>query len=93
VSQVAWILDHPRDLAADFRAFYHLGWREAVALPAPEFLGLAYRVTVFPGVLAARIAERERAERRNVRPGARLVESTRGAIATDPLLRDVVDIG
>jgi hypothetical protein len=88
-----WILDHPRDLAADFRAFYHLGWAEALALPGPEFLALAYRVAVFPGVMAARIAEQEKAERRNVPAGARLVASDRLSILADPLLRDVVDMG
>lgn len=78
---------------ADFRAVYHLGWREALALPAPEFLALAYRASIYPGVLAARIAERERKEHRNVPAGARLVAGDRASVMADPLLRDVVDIG
>ena len=86
-------MEHPRDLAADFRAFYHLSWRDALALPAPEFLGLAYRVSVFPGVIAARIAEADAAERRNIPVGANLVPSDRHSIMADPLLRDVVDFG
>lgn len=81
------MLDHPRDLQADFRAIYHLGWKEALALPGPELMGLAYRLTVYPGVMAARVADREREERRNVAPGATVVAES------DPVLNDVIQFG
>lgn len=89
-----WITDHRRDLVADFRSIYHLGWAEAVGLPSWEFLALAYRASVYPGTIAARVAENERRERRNVRkPGARLVDGDQRSIQTDSLLSDVIDFG
>lgn len=78
---------------ADFRAIYHLGWAEALTLPGPEFLALVYRVTVYPGVMAARVAETNRVAHRNVPAGAQVVDGDRVALAADPLLRDVVQIG
>lgn len=81
------MLDHPRDVQADFRAIYHLGWREALTLPGPELMALVYRLTVYPGVMAARVAVREQEERRNVPPGATLVA------LNDPTLSDVVQFG
>lgn len=79
---------------ADFRAFYHLGWREALALPAPEFLALAYRCSAFQGVMQARVMEQDKNETRNVhKSGARMVKSNRDEIAADPLLADVIDFG
>lgn len=57
------MLDHQRDLWADFRVFYHLSPTEALALPGPEYLALAYRTPVYQGVIAARIErDRRRAE-------------------------------
>ena len=36
-------------------------------MTGPELLGLAYRVVHFPGVIAARVEEQERAKKRNIR--------------------------
>lgn len=81
------MLHHQRDLAADFRAFYHLSPAEALNLPAPEYLALAYRCSAYQGVMQARLAEAEAETRRNQpRRGARRVEGTRTAVMADPLL-------
>lgn len=84
---MVWVLDHTRDLMADFRVFYRLSWSEALALPGPEFLALAYRASAFQGVMALR--EQEEAVRQaRTKParGVRQVEPTREAVQTDPLL-------
>lgn len=94
MAQVAWCLDHPRDLAADFRAIYHLSPAEAASLSGPEYLGLAYRLPAYQGVIAHRATEQQSRDQRNVRaPGARLVDSTKSNIQADPMLRDLVDFG
>ncbi len=78
---------------ADFRAIYHIGWAEALALPGPEFFALASRAPAYPGVMRI-LAENEEHERnRNVRPGARIVESTQSAIERDPLLAGLIEFG
>jgi hypothetical protein len=87
------VLEHPRDLMADFRAFYHLSWTDAMNLPAPEFFALAYRVPVYGGVMAERVRHQEENQRRNIRkPGAKLIGSDREDILGDSLLRDVVEM-
>lgn len=92
--QIGWIPDHRWDLAADFRAFYHLSWREAVGLPGPEFFALAYRCASFAGVMQARVTFQESRERRNVRKhDAKIVQGDRSELLADPLLRDVIDFG
>jgi hypothetical protein len=65
---VIWVLDHGRDLEADFRAFYHLTPKQSRTLPGPEFLALATRVFVFSGVMAARMSKIQ--EDRKRRTGA-----------------------
>jgi hypothetical protein len=50
------MLDHQRDLWADFRAFYHLSPAEARALPGPEYMALAWRTPAYSGAMAARLA-------------------------------------
>lgn len=75
---------------ADFRAIYHLGWREAMELPFPEFLALAYRLPLYQGTIAARVAEQEHAERRNAPPGARMVPDDPEMIARDRDLAGIV---
>jgi hypothetical protein len=87
---VAWVLDHQRDLDADFRVFYHLSWREALALPGPELLALAYRVGAYPGVIYHRLAEAEAKERRSTPRGARMVPGERSAIMADPMLSQAI---
>jgi hypothetical protein len=78
---------------ADFRAVYHVGWREALSLPGPEFFALASRLPAYPGVLRIRSEEEERKANRNVTRGAKLVDSERAAIERDPLLSDLIEFG
>ena len=66
---------------------------EALALPSWEFLALAYRASAYQGMMRARVEQAEAGERRNVRPGARLVEADRRSVMADPLLADVIDFG
>ena len=53
------MLTHQRDLWADFRAIYHLSPREALELPGPEYMALAYRASAYAGVMAARLASEQ----------------------------------
>lgn len=63
-------------------------------LDFPTYLALAYRVSAYPGVMQARHSEAEARDRRTGTPrGARRVESTREAIAADPLLADAISFG
>ncbi len=88
MSQVLWILDHLADLDADFRVFYRMSWREAVAtLTGPELMALAWRVTVYQGVMAARIAAR----RRPAASGAREVDSSQASLRAN--LGDLIEFG
>jgi hypothetical protein len=51
------VLDHLADLASDFSAIH--GIRDMLALPGPVFFSLAYRLSAYQGVMAARAAEQE----------------------------------
>jgi hypothetical protein len=85
---LGWILDHRIDVMADFRSIYHIGWREAMRLPAEEFLGLATRLPFYPGVIANRAEQAEKRERRNVRdPSARFVSER------DSSISDLIEFG
>jgi hypothetical protein len=79
---VIWVIDHKRDLEADFRAFFHLGPREARSLPGPEFLALAYRTMVFPGVMASRAAKirEDQTRRTGSRSGETRVKPSTAAV-------------
>jgi hypothetical protein len=88
------VLNYQRDLAADFRVFYRLTPQEAMALPSPEYLALAYRVSAYQGVMALRLAEGEAKERRaRPRRGARRVAGEREAIQADSLLGSAISFG
>ena len=66
---MVWILDHLDDLDADFLAIY--GINEPLdSLSGPRFFKLAYRVSAFNGVMAARIAaqQQEQSESGGVGP-------------------------
>ncbi len=79
-----WVLDHRRDLEADFRAFYHLSPKQALSLPGPEFMSLAYRSMVFPGVMSARASKiRETQTARNQGGTQRSVH--------DPSMSDLIE--
>lgn len=75
------MLAFQRDLSADFRRFYGLSPTEALALPAPEYLALAYRVDVYGGVIAMRRTQQH--------------EKAQADCADVPLqtLADVIDFG
>ena len=85
------MLEHRRDLEADFRVFYRLTPAEALELEAPEWFALAYRVSVYGGVMGTR-AEAEENERRRHGPrrGVRQVDATREAVLADPLLAGAI---
>jgi len=53
-----WVLDHEDDIDADFLAIYRIDL-EQVDVPARRYFALAYRLTAYQGVMAAR-AEEER---------------------------------
>jgi hypothetical protein len=93
VAQIGWVLDHPRDLAADFRAIYHLDPEQAAALPGPEWFALAYRLPAYSGIMRTRVEQEDRNTNRNVKHGAKLIESERTSIEKDPLLADLIDFG
>lgn len=56
--RVIWVLDHEDDIDADFLAIYRIDL-EQVDIPARRYFALAYRLTAYQGVMAAR-AEEER---------------------------------
>jgi hypothetical protein len=96
--QMMWILDHLADLDADFRVFYRMSWKQAVAdTTGPELMALAWRVSVYQGVMAARHAawqaEQEATVRRSTggREVHQVVESTPTALAAN--MGDLFDIG
>lgn len=93
MAQVMWILGHRRDLEADFRRFYGLSPADALALPGPEYLALAYRLDAYGGVITERRRQAGAEERRNVRPGARLVDSDAKTLQTDPALAGLIQYG
>lgn len=50
------MLSHRADLDADFRVFYRTSLEDAEHLMSgPEFFALAYRVSAYQGVMAARL--------------------------------------
>lgn len=59
--QTIWVLDHEDDIDADFLAIYGIDLHEQ-EVPAPRYFALAYRLTAYQGVMAAR-AEEERERR------------------------------
>jgi len=93
---VIWVLDHLDDLDADFRTFYRIDgvgdeqWPST--LSAPRFFSLAYRVSAFGGVMAARAqADAEPVAASRSRTDRREVPGTTAAIMADPDLRDLFD--
>jgi hypothetical protein len=54
-----WVVDHQRDLTADFRAIYHLAPAEALDLPGPEYLALAFRAASYQGSVANLVAREQ----------------------------------
>ena len=64
------MLSHRADLDADFRVFYRTSLKQAEhQMSGPEFFALAYRVSAYQGVMAARLeAARDRQEGGDDRP-------------------------
>jgi len=60
VEELLWVLDHQEDIDADFLAIYGLDL-EQDEISARRYFALAYRLTAYQGVMAAR-AEEERDE-------------------------------
>lgn len=81
------MVEHVRDLDADFRAVYHLSPVQARSLPGPEFMALAYRASAYPGAVAARMAQTSAPDDRSV------VLATRQAVQRDPVLSGLIDFG
>lgn len=88
---MVWVLEHRRDLEADFRVFYRLTPEEALELPAPDYLALAHRASAYSGVMRLR-AEAQESDRRRHQPkrGTRVVEGTREKVQADPLLAEAI---
>jgi hypothetical protein len=93
--QVAWVLEHLADLASDFSAIH--GIRDMLSLPGPVFFALAYRLSAYQGVMAARAAEREDApeapgepERRTALPEQ---VTPRVVLQTDPAFKGIFSFG
>jgi hypothetical protein len=58
VGQVMWVLAHEADIDADFLAIYGIDL-EQVDLTGPRYFALAYRLTAYQGVMAARVDEEQ----------------------------------
>lgn len=52
------MLHYQRDLWSDFRAVHRLSPDQALALPGPEYMALAWRLPAYGGVLANRMSEK-----------------------------------
>lgn len=62
-----WVLDRQRDLIADFRAIFHLGRDEALALDASEYMALAWRAIAYRGAMYAAAQREQDQQKRDVR--------------------------
>lgn len=88
---MVWVLDHQRDLEADFRVFYRLTPVETLELDSPEYLALAHRASAYEGVMRARAEEEEKTQRRTrMARGTRKVDGTKEAVLADPLLAGAI---
>ncbi len=52
-----WVLDHLADLESDFSAFHRV--EDITQLDGPRFFRMAYRLSAYQGVMAARLAVQE----------------------------------
>jgi hypothetical protein len=76
-------------LQADFRAIYRLTPAEALNLPGPEYLALAWRCDAYHGAMRARVMQQqeEQAQEENT------VAPTREALSADPAFAGMIDWG
>lgn len=89
-----WVLDHKRDLEADFRAFFHLDHRSMYRLDGPQFLSLATRTMAFSGVMAARVAKIQESKQRRGPAGngeRREHEGTTAVLTGHPVISKYVE--
>lgn len=93
IAQVGWVVQHERDVLADFRVIYRLSWTEALALPGPEFFALLFRLPGYDGMMRKRVEQMEAKDRAENRPGTRVVKSEQADIEADPILRDLIEFG
>jgi hypothetical protein len=56
LAQIDWTLDHKEDIDADFLAIYGIDLLEQ-EVAGPRYFALAYRLTAYQGVMAARLEE------------------------------------
>lgn len=91
---MAWVNRYLVDVEADFRTFYRLTPADVVRMSGPHFLALAWRLTAYSGVVAARASAEEENGTAPARgePGGP-VEATPLALRSDPALADVIDYG
>jgi hypothetical protein len=92
-AQVAWVLDHVRDVAADLRVFARVSWSEALAWSGPELLALCWRLGAYGGAVAVVIAQQGERNGHRVRHADRTLPSTRAALLSSPDLRGVISFG
>ncbi|WP_406444567.1 hypothetical protein OHB14_36770 [Streptomyces sp. NBC_01613] len=62
VEELLWVLDHLEDLDADFLAIYGIDL-EHVEISARRYFALAFRLTAYMGVMAARTEEAQEQRR------------------------------
>ena len=87
------MLGHQRDLWADFRFAYGLGPAQALALPGPEYMALAWRTPAYSGVMAARLASDEQAVTSGAPGGAESRDVPLGSAGTVGADKDGLPIG
>ena len=76
--------------------FYRLTPREALALPGPEYLSLAYRTPAYRGAMAAKAAEQEEEEgggRPSERSDVTWVDGSIESLQNNPAFAGMVSIG
>lgn len=61
--EVLWVIEHQRDLEADFLRFYRID--DISELDGPRFFSLAYRVVAYGGVMSVRASEEQQQGNRN----------------------------
>lgn len=90
IEEIGWVTEHVADLDADFLAIY--GIDDMLSLPAARWLRLAYRVSAYEGVMAARLRTLQEEKVDEVPAAAGDGAITSGQIAASDALSDVISI-
>lgn len=91
------MLDHLDDLASDFSVFHRID--DITTLDGPTFCRMAYRLTAYTGVMAARVAAaQQEAEPRSAPPPAasaacEINPGTRATLMADPAFAGIFSFG